>query len=329
MDRSLASEYESVKYFTSIEELKHTLDTFGVAIIPNVLNDVECDDAYEKMWGYFEHISQKWERPMRKDDVSSYRSFWNLFPIHSMLVQHWNAGHAQYVWDIRQNEKVMNTFSKGIWGCENEELLVSFDAVSLHLPPEITNRGWYRGNHWYHTDQSFLRPEFECIQSYVTLKDVNVGDATLTFLEGSHKYHKEFQHEFGILDKKDWYVLNENQERFYVSHGCEYKRICCPKGSMVFWDSRTIHSGAEPLKSRPQRNVRAIVYLCYMPRKFSTSANIKKKQKAFNEIRMTSHWPNKPKLFAKSPRTYGKEIHKITTIEPPVLNELGMKLAGF
>ena len=55
----------------------------------------------------------------------------------------------------------------------------------------------------------------------------------------------------------------------------------------------------------------------------------KKKQKAFNEIRTTNHWPHKPKLFGKTPRTYGNELPLITSIEPPLLSELGMKLAGF
>lgn len=325
----IENQYESVKFFTTVDDLKKTLDTFGVAIIPNVLNDEECDDGYNKMWGYFEHITQKWEKPIKKDDISTYRSFWNLFPLHSMLIQHWNAGHAQYVWDIRQNEKVINTYSKGIWGCENDDLLVSFDGVSFHLPPEITNRGWYRGNHWYHTDQSYFRPNFECIQSYVTLKDVNIGDATLTIMEGSHKYHEEFKEKFNVNNKKDWYVLIEEEERFYTNRGCNYKRIYCPKGSMVFWDSRTIHSGTEPLKTRKTKNIRSIVYLCYIPRITATKANLKKKQKAFNELRMTSHWPNKPKLFSKNPRTYGKDILEITPIDHPVLNDLGMKLAGF
>jgi len=34
----------------------------------------------------------------------------------------------------------------------------------------------------------------------------------------------------------------------------------------------------------------------------------------FNELRMTSHWPHKPKLFPKVPQTYGKPIKKICDI---------------
>ena len=65
------------------------------------------------------------------------------------------------------------------------------------------------------------------------------------------------------------------------------------------------------------------------PRKLATDANLRKKRKAFTELRMTTHWPHKPKLFPVHPRTYGGPIPNICDIEPPILTELGKKLAGF
>jgi hypothetical protein len=65
------------------------------------------------------------------------------------------------------------------------------------------------------------------------------------------------------------------------------------------------------------------------PRKLCSVANLKKKQKAFNELRMTTHWPHKPKLFGKKPQTYGKEFKQPEKLQPPVLTELGKRLAGF
>jgi hypothetical protein len=56
---------------------------------------------------------------------------------------------------------------------------------------------------------------------------------------------------------------------------------------------------------------------------------MKKKREAFDEMRMTSHWPHKIKLFPKMPRTYGAEVKPVVDLEKPVLNELGRKLAGF
>ena len=320
--------YEDKKYYTTKENLKQTLQTYGVAIIPSVLSSSECKQMTDKMWDYFEHLSQDWVVPIKRTVVSSWREFYKLYPKHSMLFQHYNVGHTQACWDQRQNPKIVDIFAH-FWNCSPEELVVSFDGLSFHVPPEETNRGYNRNNTWYHTDQSFTRNDFECMQSWVTGLDVNEGDSTLSFMEGSQAYHKECGQTFGIQDKGDWYKLPRDVEQFYIDKGCEYKKIKCPKGSLVFWDSRTIHCGSESFRDRPKSNFRAVIYLCYMPRTLTTDKMIKKKQKAFNELRTTNHWANKPKLFPKMPRTYGGELMGYTDMKVPLLTELGNKLAGF
>lgn len=60
-----------------------------------------------------------------------------------------------------------------------------------------------------------------------------------------------------------------------------------------------------------------------------SDANIRKRIKAFEELRMTSHWPCNPKLFAKHPRTYGAELLETTDIPKPEITELGMRLIGY
>ena len=326
--------YQGEKYYTDKENVKEMLDRYGVAIVPNVLGADLCDDYYGEMWSSLEHMTSGWSVPIDRNDEGTYREYYKLFPKHGMLIQNFKVGHAQYVWDIRQNTEIVDVFSKGIWGCNNEDLLVSFDGVSFGLPPEITNRGWERGNDWLHTDQSYTRNEFECIQSFVTLRDVEEGDGTFRFMEGSHLFHKEFADEFDMKDKSDWYKINmEEHYNFYKERGCEEYRIKCPKGSLVLWDSRVIHSGALPLKSRKNKNIRSIVYVCYMPRFLidgkAMKRTLSKRIKAFEEMRLTSHWPTKCKLFPVYPRTYGQKIEEIQDIESPVLNDLGYKLVGY
>ena len=245
-----------------------------------------------------------------------------------MLIQHWCVGHTQSSWDLRQNINIVEIFAY-FWDCSVNDLLVSFDGLSFNLPPEITKKGWNKGNTWYHTDQSFTTNEFKCIQSFITGLDINEYNATLSIMEGSNKYHGEFKDKYNITDKIDWYKLTKHQEEFYYNKGCNIKNITCPKGSLVFWDSRTIHCGIEADKRRTIPNIRAVIYLCYMPRNLCNEANTKKKQKAFNELRTTSHYPCKIKLFAKEPRTYGGIMPIITPIEKPILSNLGKRLAGF
>lgn len=320
--------YEGAKYFTTPQNIKETLDTYGVAIIPSLLCDQESEAIVQGTWQYLEHITQKWATPIKQEDTKTWIQFYKLFPIHSMLLQYWQVGHAQVSWDVRQNPKVADIYAN-IYNCKSEELLVSFDGLSFHLPPETTKRGWNKNNLWLHCDQSYTQNDFKNAQSWVTGTEVNEGDATLAILEGSNKYHKEFATRFNMTKNVQWTKLTEEQITFYKERNCEFKKIICPKGSMVLWDSRTIHCGVEADKSRVKPNIRAIIYVCYAPRSKCREANIKKKQKAFKELRATIHDPIDPKLFGKNPRTYGAPLPECTPILPPTLTELGLKLAGF
>jgi hypothetical protein len=320
--------YEYEKYACTTETLKETLEKYGVAIIPSVINKEECVKMRDGMWSSVEHITQHFDVPMKRDDVDSWKSFSQLYPLHSMLLQRHTLSHSQYYWDLRQNTDIVDVFAQ-LWSVKPEELLVSFDGLSLHLPPEKTGRGWFRNNNWMHTDQSMQRHDFECVQSFLTASEIRQGDATLSFLEGSHLYHKRVGKKFKIEEKGDWYKFNEKEYNYFIKKGCERKCIKCPAGSLVFWDSRTSHMGQEPLKERKVENERCIVYLCYTPRSRATKANLKKKVKAFEDLRTTSHWAHKPKLFPVNPRTYGATLPKIEPVGKPVLNELGKKLAGY
>lgn len=319
--------YESQRYLCTRETLRDTVSKYGVGIIANVLDENECQNMVDGIWQFLEHITSEWDIPLNRNDTDTWREFYKLSPSHSMLLQHWGVGHIQASWDVRQNPKIVEIFAY-FWNCTPEELLVSFDGLSFNLPPEITKKGWHK-NMWYHTDQSYTRPTFECIQSWITGIDVNENDATLSFIEGSNKFHREFQEKFNISNKKDWYKLNKDEEQFYTENGCSYKNIKCPKGSLVVWDSRTIHCGINASKNRTVPNMRSVIYLCYMPRSMCNESNLKKKRKAFCELRATSHYPCNIKLFSKTPHTYGAPIPIIKPIESPVLNDLGKKLAGF
>jgi hypothetical protein len=242
-----------------------------------------------------------------------------------MLIQHWKIGHSKLVWEVRQNKKVINTFAK-IWN--TEDLIVSFDGASIY----ILDKPKRENNTWFHVDQSYTRNNFECIQSWINAYDTNEGDATLVILENSNQYHKDFQEHFNITDKKDWFKLeNKEQYDFYINKGCRNIAIKCPRGYGVFWDSRTLHYGNPVQKiASNEFNYRCVVYVCMVPRNFASKKNLDKRLKIFNELRMTSHWPNKPTLFSKYPRTYGKPLKEIKDITmddvKKYINADGLKL---
>jgi hypothetical protein len=324
---------KSNKYFTDVDNLKATLAKFGVAIIPNVLDKKECEHMKDGMWNYLEKVSEKFTIPISRDKQETWKEMKHLSPLHSMLLKQYGIGQCQMMWDLRENPKVIEPFRK-IWN--TDKLISSFDGASFHFPPEVTNQGWSNPKYpfWFHTDQSYTRNKFECIQSWVTANDVNEGDATLAILEGSHKFHKEFAEHFKIKHmkdaKNDWFKLSTKEQiDWYKAKGCFPVLIQCPAGSMVVWESRTIHCGVQAIEGRKTQNTRCVGYISMMPRSLCTKANLKKREKLFLTLRTTSHWAINPKVNPTSPWTYGKPLTEIvSSIAPPTLSKVGLSLVG-
>lgn len=319
---------QSNKYHCTIETVQETVDKYGVAVVTSVLDSSACTELANDLWHYLEHITQNWNIPICRTDPSTWRQIYDLIPSHSMLMQHFEIGHSPAAWKVRQNSAVVDVFAE-LYKCSRNDMLASFDGAAICLPPEITGRGWQPppNKHWFHVDQSFARNEFECYQGWVTAHDVAMGDATLSVLEGSHHLHGKFAETFypnKTAPPGDWHKLKDDELSFFLAR-CSEVRISCPAGSVVVWDSRTVHQGGQPLRSRPMARERAVVYVCYqpitmLPAKQRTRA-IQKKRRAFLDKRMTSHWPLKSKLFGKIPQHYGKGIPSIT----PIVKAIGLE----
>ena len=156
---------------------------------------------------------------------------------------------------------------------------------------------------------------------------MNEGDATLAFLESSHLLFAELGATAAGVSNSDWKVLSESELEFYRTRGCEEKRIKCPRGSLVMWDSRTVHYGGASLKPPHEQTFRLVGYVCYRPRYFISSENLRVKREAFANLDTMNHHPTNGRVFRKLPQ-YGTLKHPVTLIEPPVLSELGRFLAG-
>ena len=175
----------------SLENCKDYINEHGVAVVPNVLTETEIKEAREAMWTLLESMLKKSEKPFDRNNSDTWSSYFDMFPMHGMLLQHFKVGQSQFVWDIRQNQQVTNVFSQ-LWKSKPEDMLTSFDGVSIHLPPEQTKKGFYRNSLWFHVDQSYCNSSFQCIQGMVTLWDCEDGDATLACWPKSHKLHAEY-----------------------------------------------------------------------------------------------------------------------------------------
>ena len=75
---------------------------------------------------------------------------------------------------------------------------------------------------------------------------------------------------------------------------------------------------------RQIENFRMVIYISMMPRHTIINPNLLKTRiKAFENLRITSHWTNSLFLFPN------KKSNKLNQINKPVLNEIGKKLVGY
>ena len=280
------------EYVSNGDNFLEVLDKYGVCVIPNILSEEDCKKWRNNIWEDLKYLHQD---RFDINDEKTWKNFFDMFPAHSFLIQHFGVAHLQSVWDIRQDEKLAEIFAK-IHKVKKEDLRSSFDGISVGLPPEKTNRGWYR-NSWLHCDQGSKRKGRVCVQGQVNLYPVNEGDASLVILEGSHMYHQEFFE--NKENDEDWYMLNDEDKEWYSNKGCKEYLIKAPIGSLILWDSRTIHAGHEVQKGREEENFRMVVYVCHLPKNFFDKRSISRREKAFNEKRVLNHWSGKmfPKTF--------------------------------
>jgi hypothetical protein len=314
----------SFKYYTTPNKVKDTIEKYGVAIIPRLLNDDECRNAINGMWDTFEYLTKNSEIPVKRDDLSTWKKTFDLSPSMGMIYGHYGIGHSQFIWDIRQNIKCVNVFSK-LWN--SEDLICSFDGFAFHAPTEITGVDVSHYGKWFHTDQSYTRDYFDGVQSWITLYDIERGDATLSFLEKSHLFQKEIKDIFNKSSQNDWNLLTKEEIDVYKYYGCEEVAISCPAGSIVLWDSRVIHYGKHPEVNRIHPKNRAVVYLNYVPKEGVSEEVLGLRRDFFKDKLIASHYPHKRVYRHYLPRTINID-YIVPELQLPRLTNLGKKIIG-
>jgi hypothetical protein len=163
---------------TDAEDWMLELEEKGYCVIPGVLSKEKSSEYVSKFWDWLESFHTGVDRTNSKTWTGS------KLPHNSHgIIQHFAIGHAQFVWDIRSEDTVINKFAK-IWG--TEKLLVSFDGANFS---RVTN---HQAKPWPHVDQGPKKKGRVCIQGLVNLLDSGENDGGLLVYEGSHKLHASF-----------------------------------------------------------------------------------------------------------------------------------------
>lgn len=317
------------------QDIINRINTYGVCIVKNVLSSTECSNLAIGMCNDFSYLTQRMSPVFDINNPTTWSVLEELLPVDGMLYQHWGLGQSQTIWDVRTNDKIIDVFSK-IYG--TDDLLVSFDGINFSLPPEYNKNKvtqYYSEDKW-HFDQSLTNSNFECIQGWVNAFDTRDDDSTLCAMIGSQNFHYMYaqllQQQGQVLKPDDWVRIEDVS--FFTNNGCIPYRVEAPAGSLVLWDSRTLHFGSKPLPGRSSPNYRMLVYVCYTPRSLCSQSNLKRKREIllkkgkYGQHRSTNHWPHRPKLFPETPRMWNNPIPNITALPSPLIDPKYKRLTG-
>jgi hypothetical protein len=285
--------YEKVK--KASEDLKRD----GYAIIEDVFTKEECLILRQKMWCHWEEISDG--KLTEKTDYSNMMAK-DLPPHKHGILESYRINHLKTIREIRHDHRIIAIYAF-LYG--TDQLTCSTDRINFKFPGRR-----YKSSHpWPHADQHPARLGCITIQSYVTLMDCHENDPGNRFYRGSHAIFDSFFKEKRKTSKKnDWNTLNDDEiDRLVNDEKCPLIKPTYKAGSMLLWDSRTVHS---PDDGSNFEHGRFVVYTCYnklWDNKAIDNKFIKQKKNVFTDFRATSHSPLPISIFPKLARTYGNE----------------------
>ncbi len=333
------------------------LEEQGYCIIPQILSDAETKILYERVWHEF--IEKAWPKCKMND-----RSNWKeAFPMHNKMgIFAGPAGQTQVMWDLRQDTRIIDVFAH-VWN--TKDLIVSMDGLSLMCPPEI-REGYVEP--WPHVDQAILRRQDGVahsnnppigfisesvlktqpytIQGQFLFEDSFDGDGGFYCIPKSHLRFTEFAPQLEMIseisdDIERKKARTEFLEEFFANNTdapekAYYKKhITAPRGSLILWDSRTIHWNQHASKNRPfsdSPKVRMVGYLCYVPKTRLTNEGMNLRREAFKKGVSTGHNPAFVELKYTKDHIHPEFEHYLEdpTYIPPKINltPIGEALLG-
>jgi len=313
------------------------LEENGYCVIPNIVSDEEAKLLYERVWHEF--IEKAWPN-CRMNDRSNWKE---AFPQHNKVgIFAGPAGQTQVMWDIRQDVRIVDIFAK-IWN--THDLIVSMDGMSLMCPTEI-REGTFEP--WPHVDQesslksgneSSLKSNPYTIQGQFLFEESSVGDGGFYCIPKSHLRFTEFAPQIEAITASQKTITegrlarNAFFETFFDKNSYERKHVTAPRGSLILWDSRTVHWNQHASSERSNPKVRMVGYICYLPKKRLQDEGKAIRREAFERGISTTHDAAHP-LFVPSKDGqlypgYERYLEDTGYIQPQIqLTSLGRSLLG-
>ena len=283
-----------------------------MAVVPNVMTNQECDLQVQ--------LLRDWLKKFGED----------TFPKNVTSIIHgYGIGHCETAWECRLKAKPIFV---QIYG--TDKLHTSFDGLAISQPPEGGKTKFAKDSVSFdglHHDQGPRRVGFHAIQGAVYLEEALEEDWCFKVITGSHRHHTEFFDDHKPNPHSEHRKLNvkknNNEVEWYVARGGKVKRIGCPKGGIILWDSRTIRAGALPLAGRENTDRwRFCVFVFMSPAKWSSENDYAQKYHGYVNIRTSRHWPsNGFSLFGEFEKHDGLDF---TSLPPNAQTKEAEFLAG-
>lgn len=276
-----------------------SLHTHGYAVIPCILTPEECSVFIAAVWTWLESLGLG----ITRDNVNSWAPKNWISMIHG-IIKGYGIGQQEFMWNLRQHTNVVKVFQT-LWNVT--DVVCSFDGMSLHRPKElvrslhsVTKRADVnKPTNWMHLDHTPDNPH-ESVQSFVSLYENTSEDGCLLVYDGSHLLFSEF---FSTRQgKQNWYKYTPEDHAWLQARGCPLVRVAAPQGSMVLWNSKTVHSSAFAMEDRVKPVMRMVLYVCMVPRWCVDLKTQQRRRKMVIDGRTSSHSPIFTKVNPVVPR---------------------------
>jgi hypothetical protein len=245
-----------VAFPPSADQLHQVLDEFGVCVVTGILDPQQCKHM-ESMWQ--EDLltlvnsmgtgpeTQARIKSIAQDGVRQWPSCWNAFLGSKGVASQRGMPHGNFAWTARLNERVRQVYATML-DVDPENMSTGLDCPfwsAADSEPAVCNR------QWLHVDQNLHRGRTgQCLQGVLYVWPADSQTSCTVVWPSSHKdvYQRIMRDAASKLAKHGGHTQQINglqdvaaRDELLQQGALQAKRMPCPAGSLLLWDSRTVH----------------------------------------------------------------------------------------
>jgi hypothetical protein len=271
--------HEPVLAFADLDRhvLRQRLATDGLVVVRDVVAPTACAAAARGMAAWLRR------RGVDPDDPSTWSRYTpEHFEMAATIPGMMNTGpirRAAFVGATRARPEVRRLFEL-LYG--TARLRMEDGGVFWSFPPERhvgapARRGGDGFAHWrdmwMHSDRG-RRPatDPETLLTTLVLEDSGLLDYGFVYMSQSHRHHDEFfeAHPAPLSMEAPGGVggyvqLAFEDTNWFEGKGSTWRKVVAPKGSVIVWSDRLVHSTCLPVRGRPSPKPRFVLYGGFRP----------------------------------------------------------------